>query len=353
MATEKLSVLVFSRNDIENTIDLIGHVYNIADEIVLVDSSVKKERMRLHGEKRRRNLTKLKIYYAVALGYPDPLRMWALRKCKNRWVLLIDTDERLGEDLLRDIKTLIQKPGCRAFGIKRYEWVGEKRRKSLFTWQVRLFEKNAVGYKGVPHDQPAITGIERRLGEEYYMEHKLEFINPKRAYDYDRLEAFERFSYANYNKIMLEYFQKAMLAENVSAKDTLGGKVLGAVLEGYETLTLKKPDQELSNFDYFVYHIVKEAAFVIKQRDLGGVLRLVPHGLGYARRVARWKTEPEGRKFFEVLRIVYEIGIIKFLELDKDAAIRRLNAKYSENEQGIDLLIRLLVEKYEKINRLK
>lgn len=90
---QKLSVLIFSKNDAHKAIGLIEDIYGIADEIVLVDSSESAQRNTILNAKRRNKLGKLRVFYAVALGYPDPLRMYALSKCKNEWVLLIDTDE--------------------------------------------------------------------------------------------------------------------------------------------------------------------------------------------------------------------------------------------------------------------
>ena len=75
---ERLSVLIFSRNDIDNALDLINDVYDFADDIVLVDSSSAKLHEELIRKKAKRSLSKLRVFYVVPLGYPDPLRMYAI-----------------------------------------------------------------------------------------------------------------------------------------------------------------------------------------------------------------------------------------------------------------------------------
>ena len=346
MPEQKLSVLIFSRNDIDSVLGLIGHIYDIADEIILVDSSIREKHKIILDEKLKKKLSKLKVFYAIALGYPDMLRTWALKKCRYRWVLLIDTDERLSARLKKDIKRIIQDRRYAAFGIKRYEEVRSNQVNAFFTWQVRLFDKNKIEYKGVPHDQPMIDGKTHKLPEEYWMEHQLEFKNYKRSYDYSHIEKFERYSYKTYNRMMLEYFGRATLPEGKNVEDTGFGRLLSGILNAYEKITLRDPEGELSNFDYFAYYVIKNLAFAVKRRDLRAVLDLIPYGSIYVGRVNQWKKEEGGREFFEILKVIYDVGIIKFLDLDKEETIKRLNLKYKDGEQGIDLLILLLREKY-------
>ena len=95
---EKLSVLIFSRNDVEKALDLIRDIYDIADEIVIVDSSTDIGHSRLLKARREFNFKKLRIFYIIALGYADPLRMYAIGKCNGKWVLMLDTDERISSE---------------------------------------------------------------------------------------------------------------------------------------------------------------------------------------------------------------------------------------------------------------
>ncbi len=105
----KLTLLIFSRNDIDNALDLIKDMYKVSDEIVVMDGSDEIQHGYLIGQKEVRKLKKVAIYRVVALGYADPLRMYGLSKCNNEWVFLIDTDERLSGSFKNDLHLIIQK----------------------------------------------------------------------------------------------------------------------------------------------------------------------------------------------------------------------------------------------------
>ena len=114
------SLLIFSRNDIDEALGLIRDMYKVSQEIVILDGSDESEHARLVKEKKRQCLDKLKIHKVVALGYPDPLRMYGLSKCSNEWVFLIDTDERISSEFKSNIREILGR-GADAFAIKRYE----------------------------------------------------------------------------------------------------------------------------------------------------------------------------------------------------------------------------------------
>ena len=50
--------------------------------------------------------------------------------------------------------------------------------------------------------------------------------------------------------------------------------------------------------------------------------------------------------------ILQKEGIVKFLGFDKDSTVREFNKKYRNNNQDADLLIKLILEQYKKINTL-
>ncbi len=150
---EKLTVMTFTKNYIKNALELIQWMYDVADEFILVDSSNKENRELLASEKKRLKLNKLKVYTAPALGYPDPLRMYAISKCTSNWVTLLDSDERFPPKLKKDVKGIITKTDCDAFAIKRYETIAKKNAEKFFTWQIRLFKRDKVSFTGLRHEQ--------------------------------------------------------------------------------------------------------------------------------------------------------------------------------------------------------
>jgi hypothetical protein len=283
---QKLSALIFSKDDIEKAVDLIEGIYSIADEIVIIDSSNKRQKTMLLNVKNRLKLRKVRIFHAVALGYPDPLRMYALSKCRNAWVLLIDTDERLSRGLKHDIRKIILNPGCVAFDIKRYEGVNG----GAFTWQTRLFRRTEVEFRGLLHEHAIVNGsVQRLTSADYYMEHRNELMKHNKMYeqrDYTDMRMFD------------------------------AHPVLAYLPDIYLFLTSFSTD------------FLRSAEMLRKKRK-------------------EWTARSDHEEIREIGHVINKVGIIRFLGLEDDKVIEYLNRKYGNKQQGVQLLIRLLKNKYE------
>ena len=282
---QKLSVLIFSKDDVEKALGLIKDLYTISDEIIVIDSSNRKQRSRFLSEKKRLKLNKLRLFYAVALGYPDPLRMYALSKCSNEWILLIDTDERLSEGLKHDTGEIIQKTRCSAFEIKRREGSGNS-----FTWQTRLFRKSKVEFKGLLHEHAVVDGEVCKLySKDHYMEHRTELMKHSRMYeprDYMDMRMFDAHQ-------LLAYLPDVYLFITSFSID---------FLHSISTLRTKR---------------------------------------------RQWAAREDYAEIREISKEINTIGIIKFLGLDREEVIGYLNRKYGNRKQGIGLLINLLKKRHE------
>jgi hypothetical protein len=345
---DKISLLIFSRNDLDHAWSLIEEMKTVAGEIILMDSSDSD----LHGKLLRKAKTKgpanLKVYRVPALGYPDPLRMYGLSKCKNEWVFLVDTDERLCASFKKDLTSIIKRK-CDAFAIRRYELASSEGIGNVFTWQTRLFRKSRVLYKGLLHEQPIVSGVTEKLEEQYYLEHRNE-LRTKSAAEYIQIERFDRLSYGMYNERMLEYLAKVSVKNSSQVRSTLRGRIVLSVLRFYEQASSKQPDQELSGFDYWVYCYVKTLGYIFTLHTIQ-TLPALPAGVNaYVKRMQQLKERPDSAKEFEISKIVNDIGITAFLTLDKESTIVSLNERYGKKKQGINLLIKLLIERYDQLH---
>lgn len=340
-------MLIFSKNDIPNAIALIKDLYGIADEAVLIDSSNRESRDLVAKERKRLGLRKLRVFETVALGYPDPLRMYGLKKCSNNWVLLLDTDEKLSPALKAGIKNLIDDSGQDAFAIKRHEGVGKKNDK-LFTWQVRLFRKANIRYKGLRDEQAIVSGRLKSLkGKEYYIEHHGE-ISGHTGRQSGKMELYdERLTYNLYNRKLMEYFGKLSTQKN-SPEKTKTGKLLKRMLLLYEKAGSKKPGDEVSTFDYLMFNVFKDIGFTMMGRNPINSLTSVPDRFNDVRRMREWKRAENSKEALEISKIINDIGVTKFLKLDQERTIRRLNRLYKDKNEGITLLIYLLEQEYRK-----
>ncbi len=349
---QKLSILIFSRNDIAKALDLIKNVYDVADEICIFDSSDKNGHNLLLNRKKWEKLDKLKVFKLVALGYPDPMRMYALKKCKYEWALLLDTDELLSNELKLNLKSIISNTRANAFAIKRYEEVSVSgERTTFFTWQIRLFKKSKVLFKGLLHEQPQVCGELGRLDQEEFC---INHINEKRAmtsHEYSTIERFHRFSYFAFNKQMLDYASKISMSKNRDIRNTHKGNAIISILLAYEKITFKRPEDELANFDYFMLYFLRDAAYAIKSGNMLGILSAIKSARMHVKQINKWQNEKDGNTDFEISKIIQEKGITRYLDLDKEKIINSLNKKYLKKEQGVNLLIHLLKEKYKKRSR--
>jgi hypothetical protein len=347
---EKLSALIFSRNGMHKTLSLIGDVYDYVDEIVLIDSSDERVHEALLHEKNKRKLKKLRVFYAVALGYPDPLRMYALSKCRYDWILLIDTDERLSPSLKSDLHRLIHGADYVAFSIRRYEDVDGAKKGAYTNWQTRLFKKSRISYRGMIHEEPIVSGSTLKLvRNDYFMDH-VNKLRSGTAKEYSVMERFFRMSYRSFNDRFVDQFHKITVPKRQDAAGSFGGS-MNSFLRLYEKLGNKNLDDEISDFDYFAFYYLYAVMTNLKLHRPSGVIMSYKDGRGRLGLIKEWRRSPDGDTEFEISKTLYRIGLIRFLELDNGRTILKINKRYRNKEAGIGLLIKLLKLRYEKGKR--
>ncbi|MGD0729077.1 MAG: glycosyltransferase [Candidatus Micrarchaeaceae archaeon] len=346
---QKLSLLIFSKDCLDETLSLIKDMYDYVDEIVLIDQSRKKEFELIQKHKKNNKLGKLRLFYTVSLGYPDPLRMYALKKCRYDWVIFIDTDERLSDKLKSDLKELINRK-VDAYAIKRYEEVKDPNNLPLFsTWQTRLFRKKSVEFMGTPHEQAIVKGKFKRIMEnDCFMMHLSKMMNRKAQQAYGEIEKFERLTYKMQREKMLSYISK-IDSDSSKAEQSNLTKLVINYMRLYKSITFKEDNQELSNFDYFMYYAMLDAVYYTLEGNLSGFFNIIPSEQKHIKQINRWQREKDGGKVLEISKIINEMGLIKFLGLEKESVIENLKRKYSYDDGGITLLMKLIYEKYDSM----
>ncbi|MDE1850869.1 MAG: hypothetical protein KGH54_03700 [Candidatus Micrarchaeota archaeon] len=353
---EKLSVVAFSRNDYDKAILFVKELYPYCEEIVIVDSSDRKDRERFIRAMGK--YKKLKVYYALAIGYPDPIFMYGINKCSNKWVLYLDTDERMSSELEKKVHEIISTTDADAINIKRYEEVQKQgdisQRGTFFTWQIHLFKKGAVEFQGLIHEQPKVYGkLDYITDNELYLEHVVPLMEHQ-TMEYHRMEKYERFCYRQYNSRIVDYFGKVTLAGGGKAEETTGGRLIRSALLAYEALGGKKKEQEVSNLDYWLLFLAKNYAYEIKAGSLKGFLDVIPRSMRYMKRLREWQSEPDGKENFLISRLINDIGITKFLRLDDERNIKRMNRLYMDKEpKGLKRLMELMTMTYRSRQRRK
>lgn len=150
-------------NDIGPAIQNLEATKGIVDEQVVVDSSSKSEKARLASYAKAH--PDVKTYDCVSFGFPEPFMPFAVSKCRNDWILLLDSDEHPSAEFLDMLKNF--RPRGEANYITRYEIPTKK----FATWQLRLFKKGAIKWMGFLHEHPKVSGKKIRLPPKFYLMH--------------------------------------------------------------------------------------------------------------------------------------------------------------------------------------
>ena len=339
-----LTLLIFSRDSPDSTIALAKDLQRTADETVIVDSSSDGAHEKLI--KLSEQLINVRIYRTIAVGVAEPFRQYGLDRCRGDWVLFMDPDERLSEGMKQGIEKKIQ-GGAHAYAIRRYEEAHiDGTKTDYFTWQVRLYKRRNTDYRGILHEQPAIHGkMEKIEDPEMYMLH----VKELRQYfgrEYFQWDVFERFSYANYNRRMLEYISRMVVPKDGDIMATWYGKLASGWMNLYDRITFRKKEGEVSMFDYFVMFAMRNTAYMLKEHRLPRLLdiRSLSNQLNEIRRL---KADDRDDKTFRIAQIIHSDGLTKYLKFDDEKVVAALNKKYHRKEQGTKLLIKLIYDRYD------
>jgi hypothetical protein len=143
-----------------------------------------------------------------------------------------------------------------------------------------------------------------------------------------------------------------MMAEGRGLESSLSYRLVSSFLSGYEALTLRKPDSEISDFDYFFYYLSISLGYAVKQKDLRAICGVASAAFSQLRQMREWKREDPDGELFGISKEINRIGITRFLELDDEKQAERLYAANRRKRQGIDLLISLLIWKYRQTHKV-
>ena len=156
-----LSVVILTKNEEKNILDCIESVL-WADEIIIVDD--KSEDRTIEVVKSLSN-RKIKSYSKALNEDFSSQRNYALSKTTKEWVLFLDADERVTNELREEINLLIisekNKPKYNGFYIQRKDVIFGKMLKYGETGKIkllRLARKKAGVWYGKVHEQWQVDG---------------------------------------------------------------------------------------------------------------------------------------------------------------------------------------------------
>jgi glycosyltransferase involved in cell wall biosynthesis len=203
----KVSAIILTKNSEEQLADCIDSVRQLADEVIVIDDS---------STDRTSDLAKhlgARVFDVKSDSFSEK-RNFGHKKARNKWILYIDSDERVTRELRNSIKdaTDIRISQYSAFKIKRKNFYFGKFEWPQIEEHLRLFNKNKLKeWQGKLHETPVIEG---KIGEldgflNHYTHQDLTSMTEK-TIRWSQIEAELRYK-ANHPKMTWWRFFRVML----------------------------------------------------------------------------------------------------------------------------------------------
>ena len=198
---------------------------SFCDEIIVIDNN-SKDRTKTIAEKMGARVFELKT------DDFSRLRNEGLENAKSEWILYIDADERVTDDLRREIKEKIEHAGkYAAFRIKRKNFYLGSSKKNEWPYAEkieRLFKKEFLkGWRGRLHESPVVDGKVGELdGLALHYTHRDLTSMVDKTLGWSKTEAELRFD-SNHPKITWWRFPRVMISAFVNSYIIQGGWRVG------------------------------------------------------------------------------------------------------------------------------
>lgn len=151
----KLSVVINTKN-VAHTLEKTLRSVVFADEIIIVDA---------HSTDTTVNIAERytkQIFYMDGPKYVEPYRNFALSKARHEWILVLDADEQIPEELQAILKSIMQeKNSADAYYLPRKNYIFNKWIEHTGWWpdyQLRFFRRGAVKWNDAIHSIPTVVG---------------------------------------------------------------------------------------------------------------------------------------------------------------------------------------------------
>jgi glycosyltransferase involved in cell wall biosynthesis len=154
-----ISAVLINYNEAKLLRRCLESIKDFVSEIVVVDLGSTDESQQVFKE------FDVKVFTHSWVPYADPIRNFAISKAREDWVLMLDPDERLSEDLIKRLKTFISSDESKKFtavnipfkNIFFGKWISHTN-----FWpdkHVRFFKKGYLVWEDQVHKYPKVDGL--------------------------------------------------------------------------------------------------------------------------------------------------------------------------------------------------
>ena len=211
MSKLPISIFIITKNEEDRIANVIKKALTLTDDILVIDSGSSDDTIKIVEDLGAKTL------FNEWQGYGQQ-KIFGENKCKNKWILNIDADEEITEELVTEIKEIFQNNKHQnyiGFKIKIVnKFFGETKPKKLAYYynQLRLYNLNHAGFKNSSiHDSVIIKeGSSGEIGQlKNIIEHKSfksvsHWIDKINFYsELQSLDSFKKNKYPTHLKIIL------------------------------------------------------------------------------------------------------------------------------------------------------
>lgn len=183
-----LSVSIISFNEEGNIERCLESIIDIADEIIVVDS---------HSTDKTREIASqfgAKVYEEDWKGHVAQKNS-ALEKCSKQWILALDCDEVVSNELKQSIIKALENPNYDGYEVNRKTFYAGRWINHAWypDWKLRLVKRDKAKWIGTdPHDRLIVEGQTKKLsGDLYHYSYKDVTDHFKRVVTYAAISADE------------------------------------------------------------------------------------------------------------------------------------------------------------------
>lgn len=174
-----LSAVVIVKNEEKNIVDCLDGL-SFCQEIIIVDDYSTDKTIEILERQSLEN-SKIKIFKRRLDNDFSAQRIFGVEKTTYDWVIFVDADERISEELASEIKENLSLPDFGGFLIPRIDFMWGKELKHGETGNIkllRLFDKNKGSLKGKVHE---VWETKNRVGV---------LVNPIKHYPHPTISEF-------------------------------------------------------------------------------------------------------------------------------------------------------------------
>ena len=271
----KISAILVVHNEEKVIERCLKSLYNFTDEIIIIHDGPCTDRTVEIAKKYTDKIT----VTTEQKGISDSWFVMGYNSCQNNWILRMDADEYLSEELRQNIKELVNCNTCDAYSFFWPMWDGTKYISMKASRKTFLFRKTSIGFMDKFHFPAKVIG--KLCESDYIVHHKPNYNNwipetfEKKHKKWAKLHAQDHFADIEKRQIInlsVDELKKEQQIKNIFYQFPISVLILSYILQikylflhpslvfdkGYWIIT-----KTISNYSY---EVAKEARLILNKQ---------------------------------------------------------------------------------------